>query len=85
MVTQISGWLSRRGRSTLELLDAKGSQTDLDGKGGGELLHPRAALTLGARTFWVGTADGYEWEAYFVLEVTGAKPRKLVSADAGSC
>ena len=84
MVTGIAGWMSRRGTSPWELLDAKGSQTDLDDKGGNTLV-PRATLNLGGRTFWVGNTAGYEWETYFVLEVTGARPRMLVSADAGSC
>jgi hypothetical protein len=85
MVTGIAGWMSRRGTSTWELLDAKGSQTDLDGKGGDDLLMPRATLTLGGRTFWVGSTAAYEWETYFVLEVTGAKPMMLVLAEAGGC
>jgi hypothetical protein len=84
-VTAIVGWLARRNTSPMALLDARGSQSDVDGKGGYDQLIPRAALTIGGRTFWVGNAAGYEWETYFVIEVGRGTPNSQVTAAAGGC
>jgi hypothetical protein len=84
-VTQVVGWLSRHGTDPLLVLSVKGSQSDIDGKGGDHDLHPMGALTVGDGTFWLGSADGYEWETYFVIEVTNGAARMLVEAEAGGC
>jgi hypothetical protein len=85
LVTTVVGWLNRGVSSSFTLIDARESQSDLDGKGGDDELIPRAALMIGERTFWAGNTAGYEWETYFVLEVTGGVPGALISVDGGGC
>jgi hypothetical protein len=86
MATQLVGWFVRaRGASQITLLDARVSQTDVDGKGGEESFVPLASLSIGGRTFWIGTSHGYEWERYVIAEVTNGPPREVASLDAGGC
>jgi len=83
-VTRVIAWTARTSAG-LRVLQVIGSKTDSDWKGGDPLLQPRAALTVGDRTFWIGNATGYESESYFVLEVTGGIPKLRLNDGAGAC
>lgn len=86
MVTRLTGWLVQApGASTLTTLYVHASATDTDGKGGDNTLWPYASLTVAGRTYWIGSAYAYESERYFIIDVTGKTPRRVVSVDAGGC
>lgn len=86
LATRLAGWFVRaRGAAALTLLDARVSQTDVDGKGGEESFAPMASLTIAGRTFWIGSSGGYEWERYVIVDVTSGPPREVASLDAGGC
>ncbi len=83
--TTVVGWLARTWDSPLRSILVEGSQSDMDGKGGGEMFIPMASLSVAGRTFWVGSSHGYESESNDVVEVGLRVPISRLATGAGGC
>ena len=83
-ISRLGGWILRDGKRNLILLTSDFSPTDCDLKEAG-IVRPFAILDLDGRTFAIVEEDGYEGEAYVILEIRESGLQRILETYAGSC